>query len=59
MRGPSSLSNRIFLACTVLSTLSLGFAFYYVNARASVEARMTIRNMKVITSSQTSAEESG
>jgi signal transduction histidine kinase len=43
MRGPSSLSNRIFLACTVLSTLSLGFAFYYVNARASVEAEAELR----------------
>ena len=34
----SSLSNRIFLACTLLATLSLGFAFSFVNAKATSEA---------------------
>ena len=33
MRAASSLTNRIFLASTLLATLSLGFAFYFVNAR--------------------------
>ena len=39
----ATLSNRIFLACTLLSSLSLGFAFYYVNARASAEAEAELR----------------
>ena len=34
----SSLSNRIFLACTLLATLSLGFAFSFVNANATKQA---------------------
>ena len=38
MRLTTSLSNRIFLSCTLLAALSLGFAFYFVNARASEEA---------------------
>ena len=38
MRVTTSLSNRIFLSCTLLAALSLGFAFYFVNARASEEA---------------------
>ena len=38
MMRVASLTNRIFLACTMLATLSLGFAFYYVNARATGEA---------------------
>jgi signal transduction histidine kinase len=38
MRVTTSLSNRIFLSCTLLAALSLGFAFYFVNARASQEA---------------------
>ena len=37
MRGVSSLSNRIFLACAVLAILSLGLAFSFVNARAAAE----------------------
>jgi len=39
----SSLTNRIFVACTLLATLSLGFAFYYVNARATGEAEAELR----------------
>ena len=34
----SSLSNRIFLACTLLASLALGFAFSFVNANATREA---------------------
>ena len=37
IRIASSLTNRIFLASTLLAILSLGFAFSYVNARASAE----------------------
>ena len=43
MRIASSLTNRIFLASTVLATLSLGFAFYFVNARVSEEAEADLR----------------
>jgi len=39
----SSLSNRIFLACTLLATLSLGFAFSFVNANATDEAEADLR----------------
>jgi signal transduction histidine kinase len=39
----SSLTNRIFLACTVVAALSLGFAFWYVNNRASREAEEELR----------------
>lgn len=37
-RPVSSLTNRIFVALVLLSTLSLGFAFFFANARASEEA---------------------
>lgn len=40
---PTSLSNRIFLACTLLVTASLGLAFAYVTARASREAEAELR----------------
>jgi signal transduction histidine kinase len=43
MRALSSLTNRIFFACTVLAVLSLGFASYFVNARASGEAEAELR----------------
>ena len=43
MRATSSLTNRIFLACTVVSALSLGLAFSFVNARASREAEDELR----------------
>lgn len=43
MRLTSSLTNRIFIACTLLAMLSLGFAFYFVNKRATVEAEAEIR----------------
>jgi signal transduction histidine kinase len=39
----SSLSNRIFLACTLLATLSLGLAFSFVNASATREAEEDLR----------------
>jgi signal transduction histidine kinase len=38
IRIASSLTNRIFIASTLLAILSLGFAFAYVNERASREA---------------------
>lgn len=43
MRPFSSLTNRIFLACTLLAALSLGFAFYFVNARVSRESEAELR----------------
>jgi signal transduction histidine kinase len=43
MRGVTSLSNRIFLACAVLATLSLGLAFSFVNARATAEVESELR----------------
>jgi signal transduction histidine kinase len=43
MRVASSLTNRIFLASTVLAVLALGFAFYFVNARVSDEAEADLR----------------
>jgi signal transduction histidine kinase len=43
MRPLSSLTNRIFLACTLLALLSLGFASYFVNARVSTEAEAELR----------------
>jgi hypothetical protein len=43
MRAVSSLTNRIFLACTVVTALSLAFAFAVVNARASKEAEDELR----------------
>jgi signal transduction histidine kinase len=39
----TSLTNRVFLACTLLAMLSLGFAFYFVNERASTEAEADLR----------------
>ena len=43
MRVASSLTNRIFLASTLLAVLALGFAFYFVNARVSEEAESDLR----------------
>ena len=43
MRALSSLTNRIFLACTLLATLSLGFAFYFVDGRVSRESEAELR----------------
>jgi signal transduction histidine kinase len=43
MPATSSLTNRIFFACTLLAMLSLGFAFYFVNARAMNEAEADLR----------------
>ena len=43
MRAISSLTNRVFLACTLLATLSLGLAFYFVDERASSEAEADLR----------------
>jgi signal transduction histidine kinase len=43
MRVVSSLSNRIFLACAALATLSLGLAFSFVNARAVSDAEAELR----------------
>jgi sensor histidine kinase regulating citrate/malate metabolism len=42
MMRAASLTNRIFLACTLLATLSLGFAFYFVNAKATAEAEASL-----------------
>src|SRR5687768_13482029 len=39
----SSLTNRVFLAGTLLATLSLGIAFYFVNQQATAEAESTLR----------------
>jgi signal transduction histidine kinase len=39
----TSLSNRIFLACTLLAALSLGFAFYFVNVRTTDQAEAELR----------------
>jgi len=43
MRLSSSLSNRIFFACTVLATVSLGFAFIFVNAQVTGEVEAELR----------------
>jgi signal transduction histidine kinase len=43
MRISSSLSNRIFLACTLIAAVPLGFAFYLLNARAAVEIEADLR----------------
>ena len=43
MRVASSLTNRVFLACTSLAILSIGFAFYFVDERASSEAEVDLR----------------
>jgi signal transduction histidine kinase len=39
----SSLTNRIFLACTLLAVLALGFASFFVNARVTREAEAELR----------------
>lgn len=44
MMRVASLTNRIFLACTLLATLSLGFAFYFVNLRATNEAEKSLEH---------------
>src|SRR5688572_30966107 len=43
MRVTSSLTNRIFLASTLLAVLALGFAMYFVNARVAGEAEADLR----------------
>src|SRR5688572_14441730 len=43
MRAASSLTNRIFLASTLLATLSLGLVFYFVNAGGSEQAEAELR----------------
>ena len=43
MRVASSLTNRIFLASTLLVVLALGFTLYFVNARVSGEAESELR----------------
>jgi len=43
MRLLSSLTNRIFIACTLLAMLALGFASYFVNARVTTEAEAELR----------------
>jgi signal transduction histidine kinase len=43
IRIASSLTNRIFLASTLLAIVSLGLAFYFVNARVSSEAEADLR----------------
>jgi len=49
MPATSSLTNRIFIACTLLAMLSLGFAFYFVNARAMNEAEAELRRSLIET----------
>jgi len=43
MRIASSLTNRIFLASTLLAVTALGFTLYFVNARVSAEAEAELR----------------
>jgi signal transduction histidine kinase len=43
IRAASSLTNRIFIASTVLATLSLGAVLYFVNARVSEQAEADLR----------------
>ena len=43
IRAASSLTNRIFLASTVLATLSLGVVFYVVNAAVSAQVENDLR----------------
>ena len=43
MRLSSSLTNRIFLACTLLATVSLGFAFAFVNAQVTNEVEAELQ----------------
>ncbi len=43
-KGPfSSLRNRVFLACTAVSVLALGFALQYVTVRATRSAEAQLR----------------
>jgi signal transduction histidine kinase len=44
MRIASSLTNRIFIASTLLSALSLGLAFVFANARASAEVEADLQH---------------
>ena len=39
----ASLSNRIFLACTLVATTALGIVLYVVNARISAEVETEVR----------------
>jgi signal transduction histidine kinase len=43
MRLSSSLTNRIFLACTLLATVSLGFAFAFVNGQVTREVEAELQ----------------
>jgi signal transduction histidine kinase len=43
IRIASSLTNRIFIASTLLAIVSLGLAFYFVNARVSADAEADLR----------------
>jgi signal transduction histidine kinase len=43
MRPLSSLTNRIFLASTLLATVSIGFAVYFVSSRLRSEAEADLR----------------
>lgn len=43
IRIASSLTNRIFIASTLLAVVSLGLAFSFVNARVSSEAEADLR----------------
>jgi signal transduction histidine kinase len=43
IRAASSLTNRIFLASTLLATLSLGVVFYFVNAGVYAQAEEELR----------------
>jgi signal transduction histidine kinase len=43
IRIASSLTNRIFIASTLLAIVSLGLAFYFVNARVSSEAEADLQ----------------
>lgn len=43
MRALSSLTNRIFLVCTLLALVALGFASYFVNARVTSEAEAELQ----------------
>ena len=43
MRITSSLTNRIFLASTLLAVLALGFAMYFVDVRVAAEAEADLR----------------
>jgi signal transduction histidine kinase len=43
MGALSSLTNRIFFGSALLASLSLGFAFYFVNGRVTSEAEAELR----------------